>query len=179
MCIILLQARVLNSPPIYVNFINTCTLTGKHSITNIIGMLMNGLPAELFMALSLKMHSKRETESSTINRGKSKLKKPNASNETPIKVPFQAQEEIKKLRLFRQQSGQTWANEQPSIMKLKLFYGAEKWRTTVTTMKKIQVIINTCLLMIIEIRLKEHVATEELWRTKQLKRTIFSNIGDG
>ena len=39
-----------------------------------------------------------------------------------------------------------------TIMKPFLLYGAETWRTTFTTMKKIQKFINTCLRRILKIR---------------------------
>jgi hypothetical protein len=49
-----------------------------------------------------------------------------------------------------------------------LLYGAETWRTTATTMKKIQVFINTCLRKILKIRWPERISKDELWqRTKQ------------
>lgn len=55
-----------------------------------------------------------------------------------------------------------------TIVKPILLYGAETWRTTATTMKKIQVFINTCLRKILKIRWPERISKDELWqRTKQ------------
>ncbi|KAL3866766.1 hypothetical protein ACJMK2_044042 [Sinanodonta woodiana] len=55
-----------------------------------------------------------------------------------------------------------------TIVKPILLYGAETWRTTATTMKKIQVFTNTCLRKILKIRWPERISNDELWqRTKQ------------
>jgi hypothetical protein len=137
-----------------------------------------------------------------INRGKSKVFKTNASNETPITVQGEALEEVDsftylgsildkqggtdadvrtrigKARAAFHQLKNTWGSSEISITtKIRLFntivkpillYGAETWRTTVTTMKKIQVFINTCLRKILKIRWPDKISNEELWqRTKQ------------
>ena len=55
-----------------------------------------------------------------------------------------------------------------TIVKSVLLYGAETWRTTVTTTKKIQTFINNCLRRILRIRWPDTISNEELWqRTKQ------------
>ena len=55
-----------------------------------------------------------------------------------------------------------------TIVKPVLLYGAETWRTTVTTMKRIQTFINTCLRRILQIRWPDRISNEELWqRTRQ------------
>ena len=137
-----------------------------------------------------------------INRGKSKVFKINASNETPITVQGEALEEVDsftylgsildkhggtdadvrtrigKARAAFKQLSNVWGSSEISIAtKIRLFntlikpillYGAETWRTTVTTMKKIQVFINTCLRRILKIRWPNKISNEELWhRTKQ------------
>ena len=55
-----------------------------------------------------------------------------------------------------------------TIVKPVLLYGAETWRTTVTTIKKIQTFINNCLRRILRIRWPDTISNEELWqRTRQ------------
>ncbi|MGL5901241.1 MAG: reverse transcriptase domain-containing protein [Cetobacterium sp.] len=54
-------------------------------------------------------------------------------------------------------------------VKAVLFYGAETWRTTVTTTKKVQVFINSCLRKILRIHWPDTISNEELWqRTNQI-----------
>ncbi|KAK7107318.1 hypothetical protein V1264_015265 [Littorina saxatilis] len=137
-----------------------------------------------------------------INRGKSKVFKTNAPNNTPITVEGSALEEVDsftylgsildkqggtdadvktrigKARAAFHQLKKIWGSSEVSITtKIRVFntivkpillYGAETWRTTVTTMKKIQVFINTCLRKILKIRWPEKISNEDLWlRTRQ------------
>ncbi|CAI2732166.1 unnamed protein product [Schistosoma spindalis] len=54
-------------------------------------------------------------------------------------------------------------------VKAVLLYGAETWRTTTTTIKKVQVFINSCLRMILNIHWPETISNSLLWeRTNQL-----------
>ena len=134
----------------------------------------------------------------TINRGKSKVFRTNASNNTPITVQGEALEEVDsftylgsildnqggtdadvrtrigKARAAFHQLKNIWGSSVIGITtKIRLFntivkplllYGAETWRTTVTTIKKIQVFINTCLRKILKIRWPDKISNEELWR---------------
>ena len=53
-------------------------------------------------------------------------------------------------------------------VKSVLLYGAETWRTTINTNKKLQTFINSCLRRILKIRWPETIRNEELWeRTRQ------------
>ena len=53
-------------------------------------------------------------------------------------------------------------------MKPILLCGSETWRTNVTTMKKIQTFINTCLRRILRVRWPVIISNQNLWeRTKQ------------
>ena len=55
-----------------------------------------------------------------------------------------------------------------TTVKPVLLYGSETWRTTVTTTKKIQTFINTCLKRILRIRWPVIISNHDLWeRTKQ------------
>lgn len=55
-----------------------------------------------------------------------------------------------------------------TIVKPVLLYGAETWRTTIITMRKIQTCINTCLRRILKIRWPDTISNQELWqRTRQ------------
>ncbi|VDO66146.1 unnamed protein product [Schistosoma margrebowiei] len=50
-----------------------------------------------------------------------------------------------------------------------LLYGAETWRTTTTTIKKVQVFINSCLRKILNIHWPDTISNSLLWeRTNQL-----------
>ncbi|VDO73395.1 unnamed protein product [Schistosoma margrebowiei] len=53
--------------------------------------------------------------------------------------------------------------------KAVLLYGAETWRTTTTTIKKVQVFINVCLRKILNIHWPDIISKSLLWkRTNQL-----------
>ncbi|VDP18909.1 unnamed protein product [Schistosoma margrebowiei] len=50
-----------------------------------------------------------------------------------------------------------------------LLYGAETWRTTTTTIKKVQVFVNSCLRKILNIHWPDTISNSLLWRrTNQL-----------
>lgn len=49
-----------------------------------------------------------------------------------------------------------------TIVKPVLLYGAETWRTTIITMRKIQTCINTCLRRILKIRWPDTISNQEL-----------------
>ena len=51
-----------------------------------------------------------------------------------------------------------------SMVKPVLLYGAETWRTTVNTMKRIQAFNNTCLRRILRIRWPNKISNLELWQ---------------
>ncbi|VDO86879.1 unnamed protein product [Schistosoma margrebowiei] len=54
-------------------------------------------------------------------------------------------------------------------VKAVLLYGAEIWRTTTTTIKKVQVFINSCLRKILNIHRRDTISNSLLWeRTNQL-----------
>ncbi|VDO58706.1 unnamed protein product [Schistosoma margrebowiei] len=54
-------------------------------------------------------------------------------------------------------------------VKAVLLYGAETWRTTTTTIKKVQVFINSCFRKILNIHWSDTISNSLLWeRTNQL-----------
>ncbi|VDP72734.1 unnamed protein product [Schistosoma curassoni] len=54
-------------------------------------------------------------------------------------------------------------------VKTVLLYGAETWRTTTTTIKKVQVFINSCRRKILNIHWPDTISNSPLWeRTNQL-----------
>ena len=71
-----------------------------------------------------------------------------------------------------------------TIVKPLLLYGAETWRTTVATMKRIQTFINTCLRKILKIRLPDiirklsKICGNERDSSLQ-KLTSFKHVGSG
>lgn len=85
---------------------------------------------------------------------------------------------IGKARIAFLQLGKVWSSKDLSLStKIRLFntsvksvllYGAETWRTAVSTIKKIQTFINGCLRRILRIRWPNVITNEELWeRTRQ------------
>ncbi|KAK3759533.1 hypothetical protein RRG08_045818 [Elysia crispata] len=62
-----------------------------------------------------------------------------------------------KLRLFN------------TTVKPVLLYGAETWRTTLSTMNRLQAFINGCLRIILKIKWPEKISNQELWQqTRQM-----------
>ena len=85
---------------------------------------------------------------------------------------------IRKARIAFQQLKNIWTSKNLSYntkirifntnVKSVLLYGAETWRTTINTNKKLQTFINSCLRRILKIRWPETIRNEELWeRTRQ------------
>ena len=80
---------------------------------------------------------------------------------------------IGKARAVFAQMRKTWTSSVLSLhTKIRLFntlvkpvllYGSETWRTTITTMKKVQTFINTCLRRILKIRWPDTISNENLW----------------
>jgi len=67
-----------------------------------------------------------------------------------------------------------------SNVKSVLLYGAETWRTTKASMKKIQTFINQCLRRILRIHWPETISNENLWaRMQQTQWKRTSDEGDG
>lgn len=88
-------------------------------------------------------------------------------------------ERIRKARTAFIQLRNIWSSKELSVktkvrifntnVKAVLLYGAETWRTTVTTITKLQVFINSCLRKILHIHWPETISNSELWqRTNQL-----------
>ena len=85
---------------------------------------------------------------------------------------------IRKARIAFQQLKNIWTSRNLSYktkirifntnVKSVLLYGADTWRTTINTNKKLQTFINSCLRRILKIRWPETIRNEELWeRTRQ------------
>ncbi|VDP36095.1 unnamed protein product [Schistosoma margrebowiei] len=88
-------------------------------------------------------------------------------------------ERIDKARAASLQLKNIWNSKQPSSnikvrifntnVKVALLYGAETWRTTTTTIKKVQVFVNSCLHKILDIHWPDTISNSLLWeRTNQL-----------
>ena len=56
-------------------------------------------------------------------------------------------------------------------MKPVLLYGAETWRTTVATMKRIPTFVNTSLRRILKIRWPDILINQDLWKRTTLEPT--------
>ncbi|VDP25243.1 unnamed protein product [Schistosoma curassoni] len=79
-------------------------------------------------------------------------------------------------------SKQLSTNIKVKIFKAVLLYGAEIWRNTTTTIKKVQVFMNSCLPKILNIHRTDTISNSLLWeRTNQLpaEREIKKNDGNG
>uniref|UniRef100_A0AAV2JSU2 Reverse transcriptase domain-containing protein n=1 Tax=Knipowitschia caucasica TaxID=637954 RepID=A0AAV2JSU2_KNICA len=92
-----------------------------------------------------------------INRGKSKVFKINASNNTPITVQGEALEEVDSFTYLGSILDKYGGTDEDVRTRI------ETWRTTVVTIKRIQVFINSCLRKILKIRWPEKISNEELW----------------
>ena len=109
-----------------------------------------------------------------IRRGKSKVLKVNTVTDTPIMLEGESLDEVDtggtkadvrarigKARAAFQQLKNVWRTSLlgastkirifNAIVKPVLLYGAETWRTTVATMKRIQTFINTCFRRILKV----------------------------
>ncbi|VDO70624.1 unnamed protein product, partial [Schistosoma margrebowiei] len=85
---------------------------------------------------------------------------------------------IGKARVAFLQLKNIWNSKQLSTNKVRIFntnvkvvllYGAETWSTTTTTINKVQVFINSCLLKILNIHRPDTISNSLLWeRTNQL-----------
>ncbi|VDP36230.1 unnamed protein product [Schistosoma margrebowiei] len=90
----------------------------------------------------------------SIHKGKTKVLKFKAENNNPITLDGETLENVE---IFN-------TND-----KAVLLYGAETWRTTTTTIKKVQVFINSCLRKILNIHWPDTISNRILWeRTNQL-----------
>ncbi|VDO87709.1 unnamed protein product [Schistosoma margrebowiei] len=69
-------------------------------------------------------------------------------------------------------------------VKAVLLHGAETWRTTTTTIKKVQVFIKSCLRKILNIHWPDTISNSLLWeRTNQLpseeiRKKLWKSIGN-
>ena len=98
---------------------------------------------------------------------------------------------IRKARIAFQQLKNIWTSRNLSYktkirifntnVKSVLLYGAETWRTTINTNKKLQTFINSCLRRILKIRWPETIRNEELWKRTRSLYMLNSNsaAGDG
>ena len=138
-----------------------------------------------------------------IYRGKTKVLKVNADNTHPIKLEEQVLEEVEvftylgsvdadvrarigKARAVFVQLKNIWSSKELSLktgirqfntkVKSVLLYGSETWRTTVTTIKRVQTFINTCLRKILQIRWPDTYGRVPT-RPQQTKR--YRRNGDG
>ncbi|VDP35168.1 unnamed protein product [Schistosoma curassoni] len=93
-----------------------------------------------------------------------------AQIDLPIDVNPPTMEEIKMaIRQINSGKAAEPDNMPAEAPKSVLLYGAETWRTTTTTIKKVQVFINSCLRKIFNIHWPETISNSLLWeRTNQL-----------
>ncbi|CAH8548252.1 unnamed protein product [Schistosoma intercalatum] len=133
-----------------------------------------------------------------IHKGKTKVLKFKAENSNPITLGGETMEDVEsfiylgsiideqggsdarisKTRTAFLQLKNIWNSKQLSTnikvtifntnVKAVLLYGAETWRTTTTTIKKVQVFINSCLRKILNIHWPDTISNSLLWeRTNQ------------
>ncbi|VDP30334.1 unnamed protein product [Schistosoma margrebowiei] len=114
----------------------------------------------------------------SIDKRKTKVLKFKAENSNPITLDGVTLEDVESFTAFLQLKN-IWNSKKLSTnikvrifntnVKAVLLYGAETWRTTTTTIKKLQVFINSCLRKILNIHWPDTISNSLLWeRTNQL-----------
>ncbi|VDO56751.1 unnamed protein product [Schistosoma margrebowiei] len=133
------------------------TSEGKHGIQWTAQNQLDDLDFADDIALLSRTHEQMEMKTASvaavsasvglsIHKGKTKVLKFKAENNNPITF-----------------DGET------RVLHAVLLYGAETWRTTTTTIKKVQVFINSCLRKILNIDWPDTISSSLLWeRTNQL-----------
>ncbi|VDP15827.1 unnamed protein product [Schistosoma margrebowiei] len=102
-----------------------------------------------------------------IHKGKTKVLKFKAENSNPITVDGGTLEE--NIWNSKQLSTNIKVRIFNTNVKTVLLYGAKTWRTTTTTIKKVQVFINSCIRKILNIHWPDTISNSLLWeRTNQL-----------
>ncbi|VDP17942.1 unnamed protein product [Schistosoma margrebowiei] len=102
-----------------------------------------------------------------IHKGKTKVLKYNREN-NPITLDDETLEDVESYQylgsIINEQGGSD-AHVKAKIGKAVLPYGAETWRTTTTTIKKVQVFINGCLCKILNIHWPDTISNSLLWES--------------
>ncbi|VDP23839.1 unnamed protein product [Schistosoma margrebowiei] len=108
----------------------------------------------------------------SIHKGKSKVLKFKAGNNNPITLAGETLDNVESFTYLgsiideQEVQMQTIFN---TNVKAVLLYGAETWRTTTTTIQKVQVFINSCLRKILNIHWPDTISNSLLWkRTNQI-----------
>ncbi|VDO58562.1 unnamed protein product [Schistosoma margrebowiei] len=134
----------------------TSTSEGKHGIQWTAQNQLDDLNFADDLALLSHTHEQMQTKTASvaavsasvglsIHKWKTKVLKFKAENSNPITIDGETLEDA------------------------VLLYGAETWRTTTTTIKKVQVFINSCLRKILNIHWPDTISNSLLWeRTNQL-----------
>ncbi|VDO99396.1 unnamed protein product [Schistosoma margrebowiei] len=170
----------------------TSTSEGKHGIQWTAQKQLDDLDFADDLALLSHTHEQMQTKTASvaavsasvgisIHKGKTKVLKFKAENSNPITLDGETLEDarIGKARVAFLQLKNIWNSKQLSTnikvrifntnVKAVLLYGAETWRTTTTTIKKVQVFINSCLRKILNIHWPDTISNSHLWeRTNQL-----------
>ncbi|VDP29762.1 unnamed protein product [Schistosoma margrebowiei] len=101
----------------------------------------------------------------SIHKGKTKTLKYNRENSNPITLDGKTLEDVESFTYLGNIINEQGGSDADAV----LLYGAETWRTTTTTIKKVQVFINSCLRKILNIHWPDTISNSLLWeRTNQL-----------
>ncbi|VDO49634.1 unnamed protein product [Schistosoma margrebowiei] len=102
-----------------------------------------------------------------IHKGKTRVLKYNTENSNPITVDGESLGDVESITYLGSTIDQQGGSD--ADVKAVLLYGAETWRTTTTTIKKIQVFINSFPRKILNIHWPDTIINSLLWeRTNQL-----------
>ncbi|VDP20115.1 unnamed protein product [Schistosoma margrebowiei] len=163
----------------------TLTFEGKHGIQWIAQNQLDDLDFADNLALLSHTHEQMQIKITSVPavstslglntyKGKTKILKFKTENRNPITLDDETLEDVESftyLGSIIDEQGGSDADSQSSIRtsrQLVLLYGAETWRTTTTTIKKVQVFINSCLRKILNIHLSDTISNSLLWeRTNQ------------
>ncbi|VDP45494.1 unnamed protein product [Schistosoma margrebowiei] len=158
----------------------TSTSEGKHGIQWTARNQLDDLDFADDLALLSRTHEQMQMKTASvtaisasvglsIHKGKTKVLKFKAENINPFTLDGETLENLKNIWNSKQLSTNIKVRIFNTNVKAVLLYGAETWRTTTTTIKKVQVFINSCLRKILNIHWPDTIRNSLLWeRTNQL-----------
>ncbi|VDO95360.1 unnamed protein product [Schistosoma margrebowiei] len=154
----------------------TSTSEGKHGIQWIAQDQLDDLDFADDLALLSHAHEQMQIKTVSvaavfasvglsIHKGKTKVLKFKAENNNPITLDGETLENVESFTYLGSMIDEQGGSDADSV----LLYGAETWRTTTTTIKKVQVFMNSCLRKILNIHWPDTISNSLLWeRTNQL-----------
>ncbi|VDP26951.1 unnamed protein product [Schistosoma margrebowiei] len=158
----------------------TSTSEGKYSMQWTAQNQLDGLDFADYLALLSHTHEQMQIKTVCVaavsasvglntHKGKTKVLKFKTKNNNPITLDGETLEDVESFTYLGSNIDEQGVRIFNTNIKTVLLYGAETWRTTTTTMKKVQVFINSCLRKILNIHWPDTISNSLLWeRTNQL-----------